>query len=139
MVWVYIALDILILCVLITLAAVVVWLWNHRTKIHKSSLSQFRNDDLYEKLAALMDLKGPAEVIPEGVEVTVRTDGEKDYAILQNFSRQPAKVKLDQGWTLIENGTLILETENNHRDQQEEAWLNPLETQVFCKIKKEQA
>ena len=49
MVWVYIALDILILCVLITLAAVVVWLWNHRTKIHKSSLSQFRNDDLYEK------------------------------------------------------------------------------------------
>ena len=49
MVWVYIALDILILCVLIALAAVVVWLWNRRAKIHKSSLSQFRNDDLYEK------------------------------------------------------------------------------------------
>ena len=104
-----------------------------------ADMEQAFYDDLYEKLAALMDLKGPAEVIPEGVEVTVRTDGEKDYAILQNFSRQPAKVKLDQGWTLIENGTLILETENNHRDQQEEAWLNPLETQVFCKIKKEQA
>lgn len=49
MVWVYIAIDILLLCVLIALAVAVVWLWNRRSNMHKSALSQFRNDDLYEK------------------------------------------------------------------------------------------
>lgn len=49
MVWVYIALDILILMAIIALGAVFVWLWNRRSEIHKSALSQFRNDDLYKK------------------------------------------------------------------------------------------
>lgn len=49
MTWLFILLDILILAGIIVLCIFVVRLWNRNRPLSKSSLSEFRNDDIYEK------------------------------------------------------------------------------------------
>ncbi len=54
MTWVFILMDVLILAALIFLCVVVYLLWTRRKKLNKVSLSQFRNEELYEKSAEEM-------------------------------------------------------------------------------------
>ncbi len=51
MTWLFVLMDILILAALVVLCIVVFVLWNKRKKLNKISLSEFRNDELYEKSA----------------------------------------------------------------------------------------
>ena len=49
MTWLFILLDVLILLSVIALGIVIVVLWNKKSGLNRSSLSDFRNEDIYEK------------------------------------------------------------------------------------------
>lgn len=49
MVWIFILMDFVILAALIVLCVAAVCLWNRHRPLSKGALSEFRNDDLYEK------------------------------------------------------------------------------------------
>ncbi len=49
MTWVYIALDILLFVLMGFLLFLLIRFWTKKKGMHHSPLSQFRNDDLYEK------------------------------------------------------------------------------------------
>lgn len=49
MTWLFILLDVLILLSVIALGIVIVVLWNKKSSLHRSSLADFRNDEIYEK------------------------------------------------------------------------------------------
>ncbi len=51
MTWLFVLMDILILVALVILCVVVYVLWNKRKKLNKISLSEFRNEEIYEKSA----------------------------------------------------------------------------------------
>lgn len=60
MTWIYILLDIVLICAIAVLFCLLVRLWTKRRGLHVSPLSQFRNDDLYEK--SLQDKKKLAHI-----------------------------------------------------------------------------
>lgn len=60
MVWVYIFMDVILLCIIVLLVYFLIRLWTARKGLHVSPLSQFRNDDLYEK--SMQDKKKLAHI-----------------------------------------------------------------------------
>lgn len=55
-------------------------------------------DDLYRILAREAGVSGIWDgEIPEGIEVTTRSDGQNDYVFIQNFNRFETKVALPEG------------------------------------------
>ncbi len=60
MVGIYILLDIVLICAIALLGYLLVRLWTKRRGLHVSPLSQFRNDDLYEK--SMQDKKKLAHI-----------------------------------------------------------------------------
>ena len=51
-------------------------------------------DDVYRKIADIAGVKGPIEVVPEGVEVTTRYGSQYKYLFVQNFNRHAVEVSL---------------------------------------------
>lgn len=49
MVWIFVLMDVIILAALVFLCVVAVRLWNRHRPLTRGALSEFRNDDLYEK------------------------------------------------------------------------------------------
>ena len=49
MTWLYILIDILILIFVLALILVVLYLWNKKKELNIGSLSEFRNNTIYEK------------------------------------------------------------------------------------------
>lgn len=49
MTWLYILIDILILLLVVTLILVVIYFWNKKKGLAIGSLSEFRNNTIYEK------------------------------------------------------------------------------------------
>ncbi len=49
MTWLYILIDIVILLIIVTLLFVAIYFWNKKTGLNIGSLSEFRNDSIYEK------------------------------------------------------------------------------------------
>lgn len=66
-------------------------------------------NDLYRRLATEAGVDGIwEEAVPEGVEVTLRKDGDTEYVFLQNFNRHPVSVRLPEGTVLFgpDSGTM---------------------------------
>ena len=49
MTWVFILMDVVILAAVIFLCIFIAWIWSWHRPLSKGALSEFRNDDLYEK------------------------------------------------------------------------------------------
>ena len=80
MTWLFILLDILILLSVIAVGIVIVVLWNKKSSLHRNSLSDFRNEEIYEKSKqdkkklAHIDEAVPAE--EDDVEMSEETSSE---------------------------------------------------------------
>ena len=60
MIGIYILMDVLLLALLLLLCLGAAYLWTKKKALHKGPLSQFRNDDIYEK--SLQDSKRLAHI-----------------------------------------------------------------------------
>ena len=58
-------------------------------------------DDLYRAIAGEAGIRGPLGEVPEGVEVTTRTGGDKDFIFIQNFRRERVAVALPAGAEIL--------------------------------------
>lgn len=59
-------------------------------------------DDLYRTLVRETGIEGILdEAVPEGVEVTSRSDGQSDYIFIQNFNRFGTRLRLPEGEVLF--------------------------------------
>lgn len=101
MVWVYILLDFVLICVLALLGYLLVRLWTKRRGLHVSPLSQFRNDDLYEK--SMQDKKKLAHI-----EDAVKEDEMIDAAPIEDrFDEviQDSDISFSDGYGVGRGGT----------------------------------
>ena len=62
-------------------------------------------DDTLVNILDTLDIKPILEgLLPEGVVVTAREDGDKKYLFVQNFSETPVTVDLENCYTDMESG-----------------------------------
>lgn len=100
MVWVYIFMDVVLLCVIALLIYFLIRLWTKRKGLHVSPLSQFRNDDLYEK--SMQDKKKLAH-IEETVKENEPIDTDPLDGCLDNVIRD-SDISFSDGYGIGKGG-----------------------------------
>lgn len=101
MVGIYILLDIVLICTIVFVGYLLIRLWTKKRGLHVSPLSQFRNDDLYEK--SLQDKKKLAHI-----EDTVKEDELIDAAPIEDhFDEviQDSDISFSDGYGVGRGGT----------------------------------
>ena len=100
MVGIYILLDVVLICGIAVLCYLLVRLWTKRRGLHVSPLSQFRNDDLYEK--SMQDKKKLAHI-----EDTVKEDIIDETPIENQFdeSIQDSDISFSDGYGVGRGGS----------------------------------
>lgn len=101
MVGIYILLDVVLICAIVLVGYLLVRLWTKKRGLHVSPLSQFRNDDLYEK--SLQDKKKLAHI-----EDTVKEDELTDEAPIEDrFDEviQDSDISFSDGYGVGRGGT----------------------------------
>jgi len=78
MTWIYVLIDILILLVVVALILVVLYFWNKKRGLIIGSLSEFRNNTIYEKSYEQQKKKAHIEEIVEDESIYIDDIDESD-------------------------------------------------------------